>query len=182
MAKWNRSFVSLNWKTIFLKTHKTTKDTKLQWFQYRILHRILPTNRYLHLCKIKDISTCTFCSDEVETIEHLLWFCRAVQSFWEELLASLKEKCRHCDCFSFNLELVIFGTSKNVFTDKAIDFMILFAKFYIYKCKLQNAIPQYNTYLQQLKSRVRTEKYSAITCHKLTEFERNWLQYKYLLE
>ena len=46
--KWNKIYNSpLNWKKIFTKTRKTTLDTQLRWFHLRILHRILPTNKYM---------------------------------------------------------------------------------------------------------------------------------------
>ncbi|WP_419635471.1 hypothetical protein, partial [Thiolapillus sp.] len=44
--KWNKIYNSpLNCKKIFTKTRKTTLDTQLRWFQLRMLHRILPTNK-----------------------------------------------------------------------------------------------------------------------------------------
>ena len=60
VLKWNLSFTNLNWTLIFSKCFKISKDTKLQWFQARTLHRILPTNRYLNICKIAETHDCTF--------------------------------------------------------------------------------------------------------------------------
>ena len=58
--KWNTP--ELAWKTIFIKCFKTTIDTQLQWFQARILHRILPTRRYLNICKIVNSPLCLLCN------------------------------------------------------------------------------------------------------------------------
>ena len=87
------------------------------------------------MCKIVESHDCTFCNTDIETVEHLLWECNYVQLFWKELLKLLREKCTHCDRFAFSKELVIFGLKENVMLDNAIDFIILFAKFFIYKCK-----------------------------------------------
>ena len=49
----------------------TTKSSKLQWFQYRIIHRILGTNSLLYKINQKPNDKCSFCLKEVETIEHI---------------------------------------------------------------------------------------------------------------
>jgi hypothetical protein len=53
----------------------TTKSSKLQWFQYRIIHRILGTNSLLYKISKKPNDKCSFCS-EVERIEHIFWSCK----------------------------------------------------------------------------------------------------------
>ena len=78
--KWNKIYNSpLNWKKIFTKTRKTTLDTQLRWCQLRILHRILPTNKYLYMCRIVEPACCSFCKQEEETISHPFWYCDIVQ-------------------------------------------------------------------------------------------------------
>ena len=126
---------------MFLKCHKTTIDTQLRWFQSRILHRILPTRKYLHTCRIIDSPTCLFCKNHEETLCHLFWECSFAQTFWKDLETLLKRECYNCVRFSFRLDLVMFGTSDNVITDRAIDFLILYAKFYIYKCRFHETFP-----------------------------------------
>ena len=53
--------------------------------QYKILSRILPTNKYLKMCNITDDESCYFCQSSVETIEHLFYFCPVVQDLWSKL-------------------------------------------------------------------------------------------------
>ena len=50
-----------------------TKDSYIhvQWFQNRIIHRILGINNFLYKIKYIVSSDCTFCTNEHETIEHL---------------------------------------------------------------------------------------------------------------
>ena len=46
--KWTQSLnCNLDWKKINLLAFKVTKNTKFQWFQYRIIHRILGTKTLL---------------------------------------------------------------------------------------------------------------------------------------
>ena len=42
----------LDWKSIFTVCLKTTKDSSLQWFQYRLIHRIIPVGSYLKRYKL----------------------------------------------------------------------------------------------------------------------------------
>ena len=181
-AKWNSQFERLNWKTIFTNCFKFSPDTQLQWFQTRLLHRILPTKKYLALCKLTDSSACSFCGQETETLNHLFWNCIHVQKFWNDFLELLKEKCIHCARFNLNEQLVLFGSSDNTYTDKPINFIILFAKFYIYKSKFQSNIPLLRQFLQQMRNRYNIEKLLAFRNNKAFEFERDWQLYFPLLE
>ena len=45
------------------------KYTKYQSFQYRVIHRIIPCNLWLHKMKIKDSPKCSFCPEE-DTLVH----------------------------------------------------------------------------------------------------------------
>ena len=85
VLKWNSYLPALNWSKIFKTCHNTTIDTQLRWFQLRILHRILPTRRYLHICNITDSPICLFCRNHEETLCHLFWECQFVQKFWKDL-------------------------------------------------------------------------------------------------
>ena len=140
--KWNSEFENLNWKFIFKKCMKNSPDPQLQWFQARLLHRILPTQKYLTLCKLTDSSFCVFCGNSIENLNHLFWNCNFVKKFWNDFMKLLHEKCTHCDRLNLCQELVIFGIVDNIYTDEAIDSLILYAKYFIYKCKLQDIKPE----------------------------------------
>jgi hypothetical protein len=48
-----------------------TKDTKLQNFQFKLLHIILPVNSFLYKCGLKETELCTFCMETKENLLHL---------------------------------------------------------------------------------------------------------------
>ena len=175
--KWNSEIPNLDWKTIFKHSIKISPDPQLKWFQARILHRILPTGKYLHLCKLTQSPLCVFCDSHVETLVHLFWGCDFVNSFWKDFVKLLQEKCSHCDRFNLCQELTIFGTTNKIYTDKAIDSMILYAKFFVYKCKLQENRPQLNYFMTELKSRISLEKALAIRNGKMSAFNDKWKLY-----
>ena len=82
--KWKRAFenTQLNWKQIQSKPSKCCRNTKMHWFQYRIIHRIIATNDLLTKMNIRQDNLCTFCKLEQEKIEHLFWHCNVVNQFW----------------------------------------------------------------------------------------------------
>ena len=128
ITKWNRSYNNLNWKTIFSTAIYTSIDVQLRWLQLRILHRIIPTNKYLHLRKAVNTPLCTFCGGETETICHLFWECPLIVPFWLELQRNLVRECSHCVNFHFTEMLVIFGVDENISTDKVLNLIVLLAK------------------------------------------------------
>ena len=176
-VKWSNLFPDISWKLIFKKCNQTTKDTQLLWFQFRVLHRILPTERYLHICKIKDSPNCKRCGEE-ETISHLLYNCEFAQRFWVSLGNALRINCHNCARLSFSLELVIFGSKNNFITDKGFDFILLFAKFYVYKCKFLETPPNIRIFLGELRFRLKIERHIAIRNNRGNRFNLDWYPYR----
>ena len=134
------------------------------------------------MCKIINSSHCLFCINYEETISHLFWECRFVQKFWKDLETMLKTKCYNCARFSFKMDLVIFGISNGIKTDKAIDFIMLFAKFYIYKCRFLDITPNHTSFIVQLKHRLSIERILALKRNNLNQFQILWLPYLKLFE
>ena len=108
--------------------------------------------------------------------------CRFVQKFWKDLETMLKSKCYNCARFSFKMDLVIFGISNGIETDKAIDFIMLFAKFYIYKCRFLDITPNHTSFIVQLKHRLSIERILALKRNNLNQFQILWLPYLQLFE
>ena len=155
VCKWNQLFAELNWGEIFCKPIITTKDKQLRWFQFRILHRLLPARRYLYLRHLTETPMCDFCSHEEETLLHLFWECPAVQSFWSDVSALISRDIQ----VELNMPLILFGLDQNVQTDRKFDLIILMAKFHIFKSKLQKGKPNVNIFIHSLKQRAVIEKY-----------------------
>lgn len=67
------------WREIYSLPVKCTKDSRLLWLQYKLLHRILQTNCYLHIVGILNSSLCYFLKQTLETIEHIFVKCYLVK-------------------------------------------------------------------------------------------------------
>ena len=162
------------WLSSFHFLKRTTSDTKLQWLQYRILHYIITTNRSVSKFIPGQDSNCTFCGAHSETIIHLFWGCNFVQSFWKAFSSILNKKCIHAHNFKFTENLVLFGRCNMISTDKVCDLIILIAKFYIYRCKVQKNILNVNVFIKELYKRYHIEK---IINKNSNAFKNCWIPY-----
>lgn len=158
--KWQQiTHVTLNqWKNSFKILKHSTHDTKLRWLQLRILHNILTTNKSVSKFKPEQNPLCQFCRSHSETIHHLLWQCTKVQIFWKDLSDTITNRCAHIHNFIIDENLVVFGHSEQIKTDKTCQFIILLAKFYIYRSKVQDTILNIKCFIQELYTRFCIEK------------------------
>jgi len=118
----------LDWQKIYL-TLKTTLDTKLREFQYKILTRILIHKKMLFKFTKVDSPLCGFCQNELETIEHLYFQCTKVHMFWDELkvvLNSLNILVR------FDINDVPFGFLDTNNRSIVVNYTLLETKYFIY--------------------------------------------------
>ena len=73
-AKYHR--LTIDWKRVYLLSFRTTLETKLREFQFKILNRIVFTNEKLFRFDMAESDKCAFCQTEVESIEPLLFSCK----------------------------------------------------------------------------------------------------------
>ena len=169
------------WTTVYTQPYKITKDTNLQWFQYRILHRIIATNTFLFKISIKDNNRCTFCNTHPETILHLFWNCPHTQLFWHELEEWLKQNCGHIRDLNLTKEDIIFGILKQQRADVILNFIILLGKKFIYKMKYKNTKPCLQIFKKEFVFNYNTEMYIAYCNCNWTKFNKRWMPYKTMM-
>ena len=174
--KWERltNIQENEWFRAFRQLKYTTKETKLRWLQFRILHNILSTNRSVSKFKAEQCELCTFCNAHSETIQHLILDCSKVKLFWNNLANILNNRATHAHNFRFTDNIIIFGLCDIVHTDKTCDFIILAAKFYIYRCKVQKDILNIKTFISELYNKYCVEK---IIYKNSTAFKNRWGPY-----
>jgi hypothetical protein len=71
-----------DWWNIYSSPFRTTRNTKLQNFQFKLSHRITATNSFLFKCGLKETELCTFCTETKESLLHLFWECTYSKHFW----------------------------------------------------------------------------------------------------
>jgi exonuclease III len=170
----------IDWTKIFTDTKKIT-EVKLKWFQLKINYRILVTNSMLCRMKIMNTNVCSFCNVEKDTIFHYLWECNHVQSFWNELVNYMKENCTNCDRLQLNAILVLFGNDNKTTTDTGFRHILLAAKFFVYKCRINKIKPIVQMFLQELSIIYKTDQYVYNVNMKYNEFVKKWASYQQML-
>ena len=76
------SYAQLNskvWKNVWALQLKH----KLKHFIWRCLHHSLPVNEQIHKRTGKGSPICSSCGEEVETLEHMLFFCNMAETTWK---------------------------------------------------------------------------------------------------
>lgn len=148
-----------------------TIDTKLRTFQYKYVTRILPTNELLYKLKITNSTLCELCNMHTETLKHLFWDCSHVQHFWSRLKTYLIDKQIE---FNIDYKTVSFGNQSIEHPHIMIDFIILSAKYYIFKSKIEKCVPNCITFIRYLKERQHIEEHIAFMKNKLEAHNRKW--------
>ena len=169
---WNQIF-DLNdeeWEGIFSLPFKLTKNTKLQWFQFRINHKILATNSFLHKIRIKDSDKCSFCNIETETIEHILWECEAIQ----ELLNDFDTFCFDKTHFHVTYTKKDFILGSHVRPENIKGLLSLQIKYFIYSTKCAGKNITLNGLISSIKYMYEINKQIAIKNNKKESFDEAW--------
>ena len=156
-TKWYRdchlSEEEIDWKKKFQLTRTCTKSTKIIIFQFKFPHRRLPTNSFLYKIAIKDNDLCTFCKEETDTLLHLFWQCKVTSHFWGTFFqwlqsCSLIQKGNH---LAMTTALGLKPDSSNTKHPFFGYFSCLMRRYYIWKCKLRDEIPNLTQFLRLLK-------------------------------
>ena len=128
-----------------------------------------------------DSPLCTFCKREIESIEHLFFYCNVTKTFWEAFCSWLS---------NFNIIQAAFTTINilfgmfNIGDDFIIlNHLILTAKLSIYRCKLNSVHPIKRVYKVKIKAVYQVDKKIASRRNKLTKHTKKWeklLAYAYV--
>ena len=81
----------INWNLVNLIPYKVTVDVKTRCFQFKLLHRVVYTNKLMHKINFSDTDLCTFCDETVESLEHLFFRCKHCQNFWKSFVLWLNK-------------------------------------------------------------------------------------------
>ena len=141
--KWQTKLVNYNnldWKNVFSDVQKI-KEVKLKWFQLRIQNRIIGTNIVLRNMRLRNDELCSFCSLERESIEHLFVDCIYTNNFWQTLLTCLKNMHLVNANFKLEKDFILLGNTKSYNINKILYYVILVAKFYVYKSRCEGSLP-----------------------------------------
>ena len=155
---------------IYLLPFKATREIKLTMFQYKIIHRILPTNSLLHKMKKVSPPSCPFCPSECQTLWHLFINCMHASSFWNRF--------QEWYSISSNTKLllseleVMFGIIRCHTYCLALNHLIILGKYFLYVNALNTITYQFDDFVSLVREKINLEKYIAVTGNKEKEFRK----------
>ena len=169
--KWEETLedVSIEWDTAYNLPRQCSSDTHILTFQFKFLHRIVPTNSFLLRIKKSPSSLCDLCWQNVETLQHLFWECEVAQGFWSQIQLFLEHrnisfpKCRHT---------VFFGDK---YLPPVVNLITILAKKYIYQAKCSYRKVTIESFKQYLLRTYEIEQKIALKNRELKKFQSKWL-------
>lgn len=172
--KWERELqIQIgSWRQVFKCIYESTNEFKIRWLQLRLLHRILPTNRFLFLCRIRDDEKCDRCSWPVENILHIFWSCESSKIFWLEFKR----------IFSLATPLapsvIILGTCERngPLAAAPLRVALLLAKAYIWQCRNSGKRPDAPGFTKFIVDYLNVERYIAECTNGVDVFRRKYSQ------
>ena len=166
------STCNLDWDTIYLIPHLVTLDTKTRTFQYKVLNRIIFTNKTLYKMRLVDSPLCTFCKISDESLEHLLCSCEFTIAFWKSVV--LWVKSLHIDIDSLNDCDIIFGLIQKRPHWLLLNHIIIAGKQIIYQNRLKNYVPLLSHLIAKLRYTESIERAIAKKNNRLNIHEGKW--------
>lgn len=135
------------WNESCSSVYTATRETKIQSFHYKVLHKILPCGSFLHRVRIRDSAWCEHC-DETDSITHYLFTCAKVRPFWLRL----------CEWFRQEVDLYLDGITPK--ERDTINNILLSIKFYIFRQKMfHDCELDSRHWLLEFRTKLRTERW-----------------------
>ena len=171
LSKWDVICEPSDWKSVFKLPYSCSREPYLQALQYRIIHRFLPCNKWLCNISIKNYNTCDRCGT-VDTIEHFLYSCQPVRTFWNEVETWWNSVSPNPVVLTE--KHVIFGFYYDLPHFENVNYLLILGKMYIYNCNLSENDVYFNTFLLMAKRKLEIEKIICTNNQTLTKFNKKW--------
>ena len=149
-----------------------TQEVKLQMFQLKILHNILPTRRSLFRARLSDSDSCRACQTEVETLPHMLFQCDITSAFWTDFQHWWCE--RTLRTLELNERNVIYGWNNDIKFKEVLNYVTLVAKYLIFCCFQDNTAVSFDRFPPFLSNKIDTLRQIALKNKQLEEFNKKW--------
>lgn len=133
------------WKMIYCNPIEILVENKVVELQYKILHRIVGTNKLLYKMGKRTSPNCDNCSMYPETIEHLFYECINVKKFWFKFFDKFYER-EHIRINITCKDILLYINFEKESTNVLVNILILYGKLYLYKCKMEKVNPDIHMY------------------------------------
>lgn len=162
----------IQWDKSYILPFFCTKETKLQSFQFKLLHRRIASNDFLCKIGISLTDKCTFCEQNTETLVHLFWDCDSVQAFWQGIQDWIIRHQIKPQNFSLTQPLCL-GLVENI-EDTLLHHALLVGRYHIYSSKLNNTLPNIRIFTQIFLKCQEIERCFAYKTNTVQKYNRKW--------
>ena len=143
---------TINWKAAYQTSFQCRKSSKFIIFNFKLLHRQLPTNCFLKKVGIIDDDKCSFCNKETEHLIHLFCRCEKTQKNCDSLFRWMQS----CQLSLGEHNYLHINKALGLRPDRSkhklqINFCCLIAKHHIWLCRSKGHPPNLNNFLLYLK-------------------------------
>ena len=145
-----------DWASVHDNNFNSTIETQIRAFYFKIFHRAICTNQFLHKIGRADSPLCYFCQKSTESYIHMFCDCDKIRPLWDNLSTFIDKKCgENLDLSNFQkmFGLDLLSSEHN----RGINFLILYLKFYIYRCRFQQCNPNFQAFLKLMQIKLKTE-------------------------
>ncbi len=146
---WRSLVDDIDWKRSWLLPGTHCISNKAKETHFNILHKIYPVN--LNVSKYVD-SSCSFCKQAEESLEHLFFGCPLSKQFWSDLGSYIFDSANDVHYFSLKDIIFYYDNTKNKPLEHTIQIIILYGTFFIHKQKCANSHPSYLLFKIELNS------------------------------
>ena len=175
-SKWKSDFQAhgaemIDWSKSYSLPFLCTRESKLQIFQFKLLHRRISTNRYLFKIGLISSELCSFCESSTETLLHLFWECPRVKIFWNEV----KDWLGTFSCFStkcFTLQSCV-GFVEDA-SDLLFHHALLISRYHIFWAKSMHHCPSRELFVKNFFTCLEVERHFSIKHGLLAKFNKKW--------
>lgn len=123
-----------DWTAACERIYTSTRETKIESFQFKLLHRIVPCRTFLKQIRIVTSDECPFCGQK-DSIIHFFFKCGDVTTFWKTLCAWFRRTdevyMEHISPTEF-----LFGIPQEYNQSSITNTVLIYVKYYIHRQKL----------------------------------------------
>ena len=170
LKKWQTllSNNELDWSSILKLPFQNSMETRIQSFQYSIINRFVPHNKYLQLIGIKESNICVNCNN-IDSVLHRFVQCQNVRELWKDFIDWWN--VMNDTSIVLNDIDIIFGVTGKCY---ALNNCILLAKYHIHASLCKETTYSFKGCLGLIKKKIEMEKYILIKGNNTNIFNERW--------
>lgn len=153
-------------KCPFFDVKSSIAASRYTSFQFKLVMRILTTNVFLNIIRVRENNLCTFCGAVPETLKHLFLTCPVVERFWNRICDYLSEH----SIGQMSNKVKMFGDPES----QIITHCVTVAKYIIYDARRRSTSPQLSYFKSWLARDLASEEYISRKQGQMESLRKKW--------